>query len=189
MDPVYVENTRGKLAQFHDIPYFVSRHSKFVTNWVRVLLLVSTVSHRCQHSTILTMKCGIFTIKLWLRVRIGTTSGLLWSNFCYSRMNVSRFMVTTGKRWMVTQENSDHNNLFIPIIILRASNNNSLIKSQANSIWQYITVYHPKIILRPKHVVEVTTEGKEDCWAKLRPCSNHKIIWKANSPIMHSYII
>jgi hypothetical protein len=30
--------------------------------------------------------------------------------------------------------------------------------------WQYITVYHLKMVLGPKHVVAVTTEEeKEDC--------------------------
>jgi hypothetical protein len=38
--------------------------------------------------------------------------------------------------------------------------NNSLIASHANSIQQYITVYHLKMVLGPKHVVAVTARRR-----------------------------
>jgi Ni/Fe-hydrogenase subunit HybB-like protein len=54
-----------------------------------------------------------------------------------------------------TQQDSNHH-----------GNNNSLIANHTNSIWQYITVYHSKMVLRPKHVVAVT-KRKDCCIDKL----------------------
>jgi hypothetical protein len=36
-----------------------------------------------------------------------------------------------------------------------------LIASQENNTWQYVTVYHVKMVFGPKHVVAVTTEEEK----------------------------
>jgi hypothetical protein len=57
-----------------------------------------------------------------------------------------------------TQQDANHhgNNKFVD----HHSNNIQLITSHANSIWRYITVYHMKIALGPKHVVAVTMKRR-----------------------------